>query len=162
MGHPSEKFTSLSYGICGRFKVSNSLSEENGKRFRLADVIDNAIDMLLLDESPIAIEEGQGGEIEVDFELFSIALKNLLDNAIKYGKENPKLIITQKSIEIVSKGEPISDISFDKPFNRKVEDSQKGLGLGLYISANIIKKHGMLLEYRYEKGFNIFEIYPLQ
>ena len=45
-----------------------------------------------------------------------------------------------------------------KPFNHDYEDSSSGLGLGLYISNNIIKIHGFKLEYEYLNGYNYFVV----
>ena len=50
---------------------------------------------LLLEEDVIEVEYSHELKIEVDFELFSIALKNLIDNAIKYKTEQNALILEQ-------------------------------------------------------------------
>lgn len=98
--------------------------------------------------------------VDVDFELFSLALKNLIDNAIKYGEGKPKVTVDKNLLSITNKGKRLSKplVEFDKPFNRKYESSQKGLGLGLYIVNNILKVHDITLEYEHKKGENIFTI----
>jgi two-component system OmpR family sensor kinase len=45
-----------------------------------------------------------------------------------------------------------------KPFNHEYEDSSAGLGLGLYISNNIIKIHNYKLEYEYIDDYHNFVI----
>ncbi|MFW5990401.1 MAG: sensor histidine kinase, partial [Campylobacterales bacterium] len=68
------------------------------------------------------------------------------------------VLIDKNSISIKSKGEEIENLDFTKAFNRPKETSSKGLGLGLYITSNIIKKHGFELEYSYSDTYNIFSI----
>jgi signal transduction histidine kinase len=79
-------------------------------------------------------------------------LTNLLTNACKYGDTTQPITVTLNergkgvSIAVGSLGEPIDPelmpLLFD-PFKRGVADSKvKGLGLGLYITAEMIDKHG--------------------
>lgn len=98
--------------------------------------------------------------IRCDFDLFAIAVKNLLDNAFKYSNAKPTVLILSHSIEICSIGDPLpqENRKFDKPFNRAYEDSSAGLGLGLYITYSIFQKHGFKLEYHYASGLNCFRI----
>jgi two-component system OmpR family sensor kinase len=116
------------------------------------DLIEQAFDILLIDEDKISLMDNYNLSLCVDFELFSIALKNLIDNAISYNtKGNPKIFIEKNLIKIVNKGEKLKkDIEeYYKPFNHEYETSTSGLGLGLYISNNIIKIHDFKLEYEY-------------
>lgn len=133
----------------------------NLQEYRFVDLLDQACDLLLCDKSMIFIE-GEESELilHVDFELFSVALKNLLDNAFKYSKQKPKLKINTDSICICSKGGDISPEKqdFSKPFNRAFENSSAGLGLGLYITDSILKKHGYKLLYHYSNSSNCFSI----
>ena len=115
----------------------------------------------MLEEDVIEVEYSHELKIEVDFELFSIALKNLIDNAIKYKTEQKtKIIINEDSIQIINKGKELSkDIKeYFKPFNHDYETATSGLGLGLYISNNIIKIHKFELNYIYEDGYHNFFI----
>lgn len=114
-----------------------------------------------MDEHSIEIDEKADLKINADFELFSIALKNLIDNAIRYSvEEEPKIIIEKNCIKIINKGEKLTkDIEeYYKPFNHDYETATSGLGLGLYISNNIIKIHNYKLEYRYIDGYHHFYI----
>ena len=67
---------------------------------------------------------------------------------------------TEDFIKIVNKGEKLKkDINeYYKPFNHEYEDSSAGLGLGLYISNNIIKIHNYKLEYEYIDDYHNFVI----
>ncbi|MFW2598175.1 ArsS family sensor histidine kinase [Aliarcobacter butzleri] len=131
------------------------------RKYYVVDLIEQAFDILLLEEDVIEVEYSHELKIEVDFELFSIALKNLIDNAIKYKTEQkPKIIINENSIQIINKGKELSkDIKeYFKPFNHDYETATSGLGLGLYISNNIIKIHKFELNYIYEDSYHNFFI----
>ena len=133
----------------------------NLQEYRFVDLLDQACDLLLCDKDMIDIK-GEESELvlHVDFELFSVALKNLLDNALKYSEQKPTLSISSDFISICSKGEELSLVKqdFSKPFNRAYENSSAGLGLGLYITDSILKKHHFRLLYRYNNGSNCFII----
>ena len=125
------------------------------------DLIEQAFDILLLDDNKIEIFDNYNLFLNVDFELFSIALKNLIDNAISYNANgNPEIFIEKDFIKIVNKGEKLTkDIEdYYKPFNHEYEDASSGLGLGLYISNNIIKIHNFKLEYEYIDNYHNFVI----
>jgi two-component system OmpR family sensor kinase len=125
------------------------------------DLIEQAFDILLINNNKIDILDNYELFLDVDFELFSIALKNLIDNAISYNTNgNPQIIIEKNSIRIVNKADKLKkDIEeYYKPFNHDYEDSSSGLGLGLYISNNIIKIHNFKLEHEYIDGYHNFVI----
>ncbi|ADR33923.1 integral membrane sensor signal transduction histidine kinase [Sulfuricurvum kujiense DSM 16994] len=133
----------------------------NPQEYRFVDILDHTCDILMCEKKNIVIKgEDSALIINVDFELFAIALKNLLDNAFKYSDTKPTLFILQHAIEICSLGEPLPEENrtFTKPFNRTYESSMTGLGLGLYITNAILHKHGYRLEYHYDTGLNCFRI----
>ena len=131
--------------------------------FRVMDLLDHAIDLLQIDASSLSIVS-DNSILEVDFELFSTALKNLIDNAFRYGSGRPEIIIENNTIRIYNHANPLEK-HFDaylQPFNRNYESSAatSGLGLGLYITESIIKTHGMSLshDYKSEEKLHIFQI----
>jgi len=128
--------------------------------FRIIDVIDHSLDILLCDIDDIELEVVDNILVKVDFELFALALKNLFDNAIKYGKDKPKVLIKNKTVYIQNEGtklsQPISE--YNKPFNKEYENSNSGLGLGLYIVNHILSAHNLTIEYEYKDNQNTFII----
>ena len=141
-----------------QFTSSNIKLTKN--TFSLEDIIDNSLDILFINKEEITIELQENLLVEVDFELFTIVIKNLLDNAMKYGSTKPKLLVQKKSLSIISEGEklPYPIEEYQKPFNRKYEHSSAGLGLGLYIIHSILKAHNLTLEYKFIENNNIFTI----
>lgn len=133
------------------------------KEYRLVDILDHAIDLLLIyDTKRIHINAQEITPIILaDFELLSTSIKNLLDNALKYSKGDVIVDIFLDNITICSEGEKIPDqrLDFSRAFNRDLESTSIGLGLGLYISNTIIMKHTYKLEYSHEAGKNYFRIY---
>lgn len=130
----------------------------NQKRYRVIDILDNAIDILMAERDDFELVVAENVQIEADYAYISIAIKNLLDNALKYGKSKPKITVDKKGVVIASVGQPVEGVDFNRIFNRAFEDSSKGLGLGLYITNSIVQKHGFKLIYRYENGINYFTI----
>ena len=142
--------------------VSNEWELKTNKH-RVIDIIDHSVDMLLLkDTSRIEVlADGEISAVEVDFELYATGVKNLIDNALKYSNDKVLVSIDKNKICIISAGSELEPerLEFDRAFNRRVEISNSGLGLGLYIANQIFKKHGHALKYKHEDGKNIFMIF---
>jgi len=141
--------------------VSNEWELKTNKH-RVIDIVDHSVDMLLLkDTSRIEVlADGEISAVEVDFELYATGVKNLIDNALKYSSDKVLVSIYKNKICIISAGSELEPerLEFDRAFNRRVETSNSGLGLGLYIANQIFKKHGHVLKYKHEDGKNIFMI----
>ncbi len=158
-----DAFSRLDY-LLKEFARLEEFTAKNRKlkkeEFRLIDIIDHSLDIMLCNTECIDLEIVENILVKVDFELFSLAVKNLLDNAIKYSKEKPKVILRDNTLYIVNKGNKLSKRveQYNKPFNKKYENSKSGLGLGLYLVNNILNAHGFKLRYKYENNKNIFFI----
>ena len=130
------------------------------KEYRVIDLLDQALDILLVDKTKVNIYPN-ATKVLVDFDIFSIALKNLIDNSLKYNTNgNPEIFIKEDSIIIKNQGKALNKTfeEYLKPFNRDYESIDKGLGLGLYISNSVIQSHGFKLFYNYNKTYHIFKI----
>ena len=133
------------------------------QKFRLIDIIESAVDMLMLEDDKkalhVEVDVKEDVMIEADFESFALALKNLMDNAIKYS-DNKKVYINLKDnklcIQNSGKELPKPIDEYYKPFVSGSNEIKDGLGLGLYIVKNIIKLNNFELNYRYENGMHKF------
>ena len=131
------------------------------KEYYLYDIIDNASDLLMSGEENIR-KEFEDMQIEVDFKLFSIAVKNLMDNGIKYSSDK-KVTIKTKGSNIIfeNRGEKLTSPleEYCKAFSKsKNTRSSQSFGLGLYIVKHILDANQLLLRYEYENGMNRFII----
>lgn len=157
-------FTRMDYLLNEFAQMERFSSNEwqlNFQEYRFVDLVDHACDILLCDKKSLTIKgEEYQLIVKVDFELFAIALKNLLDNALKYSTTKPTLMILSHTIEICNVGNPIPEEKrdFSKPFNREYESSSAGLGLGLYLTHSILQKHGFNFYYTHQSGMNCFKI----
>ena len=128
------------------------------KSYFLEDLLDNAKDILMIDDNCVK-NSYENIKLNVNFKLFSIAIKNLIDNAIKYSNDKKVEVLTQnEDILFVNSGKKLEG-DFEKylePFYSK--SSNESFGLGLYIVFNILKANGYNLLYKYEDGKNIFII----
>ncbi|RZV40342.1 MAG: HAMP domain-containing histidine kinase [Candidatus Acidulodesulfobacterium acidiphilum] len=132
----------------------------------LKDVIDRATELLFVKNDGIisVISDNTNYTVKADCELLSIAIKNLLDNAVKF-KTNEESAVTvniEKGVlNIINEGAKpsISEDAMFEPFAKDINAKNKdGFGLGLYITKQIIEKHGLKIIYEYTGGKNIFKI----
>lgn len=99
-------------------------------------------------------------KIQGDLHLLSIAIKNLIENAIKYSDDGiVNIELSECGIMFVNNGKPLeNDISYYfEPFYRG-DITKSGYGLGLSIVNEIIALHKMKIEYSYNNGKHIFYI----
>ncbi len=132
---------------------------------RVIDLIDEAIDIAMIDKNLVKINFKENIILSVDFNFFAIAIKNLIDNAIKYSN-NKRVEIKydnkNKNLMFINQGEELKE-NFSKyiePFfkGNLNEINQKGFGLGLYIVSEIIKLHKFKFHYFYKDNSNYFVI----
>lgn len=97
---------------------------------------------------------------EADIYMISIALKNLIDNAIKFSTNKKAIIEANKSfIKVISQGEPLkNELSFYTDAFYQEDKRSSGFGLGLYIVKAIVNLHKFSLDYEYVDGKNCFII----
>lgn len=142
-------------------ELMSTKKELQKKEYLFEDILDNAMDILMCNEEEV-IKEFDDFKVSVDFELFSIALKNLLDNGIKYSPERKVMVKREENTIIFeNKGEQLSHPfeEYFEPFFKESEAvSNQSFGLGLYILKNIFDAHGMVLKYEYKNSFNRFVI----
>lgn len=122
----------------------------------LDGMIRNAIENLLAKPEEIEME-GCVRNIHVDPSLFTSALQNLIDNALRHASTLP--------VRIRCDGEQICIENSGEPLKRPVEEALQafvtergdgGLGLGLYIAQSVCELHRFRLDYGYEDGVHHF------
>jgi len=140
-------------------KITSKNFELHMHPYKMSDLLEASTDMLMI-ENPtrlITTEIKKDYIIKVDFELFTLVIKNLLDNAIKYSTDKHiTVIIDTDRIEIINPGEGLTEPleNYFKPFHT----SKNSLGLGIYIVKSILDIHHRVLEYDHKDGMNIFTI----
>lgn len=137
----------------------------NIQEYTLLNVMEQAIDLLMLDEKKQAEHIVMEGDfsllVKVDFDLMALAIKNLMDNAIKNASSHQVTVrLSEKTVFISNQGEPLS-MEIEEYFEPFVSNSKahgSGLGLGLYIVKNIVEQHGLKVTYAYTNGWHHFSI----
>lgn len=142
-------------------ELISTKNEIQRKEYFLSDIIDNASDLLMGSEESIN-QDFEDVKLNVDFKLFSIAVKNLMDNGIKYSTDKQVTIKTEdSSIVFQNRGKelthPINEY-FEAFFKAENIDSNQSFGLGLYITKHILDANQLLLKYEYKNGLNRFII----
>ncbi len=94
--------------------------------------------------------------VEADRLLFSVALTNLIENALKYSEERVTVSIEKNSITVKDSGVGIEEKelkNITKKFYRISQNSwNNSLGLGLSIVSNILNLHNFKLEIKSKKN----------
>jgi len=131
--------------------------------FSIGAILNSAVDMMMLDnaDEKIIVENISQKKLKVDLGLFALAIKNLLDNGLKYSTDG--IVHVQEETDalcISTVGDKLSRPleEYFKPFHNDTKAKNHGMGLGLYIVHSIAKMHSMNLEYKYSNGLNIFKI----
>ncbi len=145
-------------------QITSGEGIKNVKPYRLIDMLDEAIDLAMV--SPLQVDITIEDEIilNVDFRLFTTAMKNMIDNGIKYSLDQKMSIIATKSkISFISQGNPLKyDLShYVEPFVQE-KTSHQSFGLGLYIVQHIIQAHHLKFTYEHKESYNYFNFEGLK
>jgi len=140
-------------------KITSKNLEHNIETVKFSTIVSGA-KALLLDQDDYIIEEFQDFELKADVRLLTVALKNLLDNGIKFS-DNQRVTIKadSKKIDILSHAQPLSEplAYYIEPFSQG-EKKDSGYGLGLYIVKSILDIHKYGFNYHFDDKNTVFSI----
>ncbi len=122
----------------------------------IGEIIDPLLDELkpMIDQQGVTIEKRLPGAIWLrgDTALLKIAYRNLLDNALKYGKKGGRIRLGGEeengtlTFEVWNEGQGLSSEQVSRLFEKFVRfegqtEATRSTGLGLFITREIIRKH---------------------
>lgn len=140
-------------------KITSSMNVIYKEETTFFKIYQKSLDLLLITSNNITTKI-KDFNFKVDIYLFSIVLKNLIDNAIKFSPDHhAKLIANASTIKVISKGNKLEHSLdyYTEPFSQE-EKRSDGFGLGLYIVQKTCDLHGFEFKYHYENGENQFII----
>ncbi|HVS92178.1 MAG TPA: PAS domain S-box protein [Mucilaginibacter sp.] len=148
------------------------------KEFELGALIKDAIDetRFMIGNHEFKFNNGQPIHIYADRDKIGSVVLNLLNNAVKYSPKSRTIevdcvvIDSRVQVSVKDEGIGIKAADRDRLFERyyRVEDEQtrhiSGFGIGLYLSAEIVKQHGgkIWAESEPGKGSTFYFTLPLK
>ncbi|CRI34920.1 Two-component system histidine kinase RacS [Helicobacter heilmannii] len=160
------------------FKRLNSLIEQfarieqlSSKNYKITKeiffmdrLLEHVKNMLLLEHGSTCIVANLPNyTFETDFELFSLVIKNMLDNALKYSPDRQVQIeASGKNLLISNRGEPLKEdlMHYFKPYFQHENPSEAhGFGLGMYIIKSALDTLELNLSYAYKDERIVFTIH---
>lgn len=120
------------------------------------------MEKLMSDEDKFDLEIKQNFKVLGDANYLSMAIKNILENALKYNdfsKQSKILIkIYDNNLEVITSGEKLSKPLNFYTQNFSQEANSKGYGIGLNLVKRILDMHKFELLHRHEDDKNCFII----
>ncbi|MFA7083104.1 MAG: ArsS family sensor histidine kinase [Arcobacteraceae bacterium] len=116
--------------------------------------------LYITDESTISLVIKNDFKITGDLHYLCLALKNIIDNALKYATILPICIAVSKNrIKVSNQAKPLTkELEYYlKPFTQELSQ-RGGFGLGLSIVHKVLHKHHFGLKYNHFNEQNHFEI----
>lgn len=145
-------------------KIDTNNYKVQKTEFSLTNLMQEVNKMLIIeyDRPRKVILENRNAVILGDFELMSLSIKNLVDNAFKYSSDKQVRIFVENSDLVVKNaGAPFkNDINeYFKPFyDDGTNNALRGLGLGMYIIKHTILAQGYEFAHKYEQNCHYFYI----
>jgi len=140
--------------------INTKISKLKAEPYSLNRLVADVCDVLLLEEKEVRIDEEDVIKT-FDYSLLIVAVKNLVDNALKYSKDaKVNIKISSEYLEIKNLGMHKTPLDINKllePF-KQGDESSGGMGLGLYLIHEIIHKHHFKLEYAFLDRQHLFRI----
>ncbi|MBC7946366.1 MAG: PAS domain S-box protein [Chitinophagaceae bacterium] len=171
------KMTKLVGDFLNLAKIESDKFQLNTERFAIMELVKEiSYDMQLVSgQHKIVVEQREEVEVVADREKIAQVITNLLNNAVKYSPEDKNILISvgrkngQAKVSVIDKGigikreeqEKIFERFYRSKFNNNISFS--GFGIGLYISAEIIRKHSgdIGVESEFGKGATFYFTLPV-
>lgn len=139
-------------------QVTSGAAFINRKKYNILDLLDEAKEIAMSDDKNIRIFMEKSFFVNVDFKLFTTAMKNMIDNGMKYSKNHfIEVNVCENFICFKNQGPELNNSLeyYTQAFTQgsKQKDS---FGLGLYIVNTILESHRMKLDYDYQDTMNLF------
>ncbi len=140
-------------------KIKAKAGSANYTDLNIDDVVDNAVRTTvtrynLNDGSIRTVTAGESLAVKGNADELQTAFVNLLDNAVKYSGDDPKITVKTQAAGFTNKvavvikdkgvGIPVADLKrvFKRFYRSDNSSSTNGTGLGLFIVKSIIEGHG--------------------
>ncbi len=164
--HRLNKLTKLINDLLDISKMQAGKLPLQKEMFRLDEVVGEIVENLqaVTPTHKLRLEEITDAEVYGDRDRIGQVVINLLTNAIKYSPESDDVMIRvtkdreQATVSVQDKGIGIDIIHQQKIFERfyqvtdPMEKTYPGLGIGLYISYEIIQRHHGRMRVKSSKG----------
>jgi len=139
-------------------------TEANMKPVNVKNLIRNYLSyhfkLFLISEKFVITDETGEESVQLDIDLFNLALKNIIENSIKYSSYNDRILInvwTQNGFVHMEFTNPVTDITrpdknqLGNALYRSNPTDDRGLGLGLGIVQHVIGLLGGQQAYKVDK-----------
>lgn len=172
-----DKLTGLINTLLDVAKVQSGQMDYVHERFDINDFAREVVEEVqpACRDHKIVIQRKTSGEVYADKARIARVLNNLISNAVKYSPGGKDIIVSVEKhdgkyvVSVQDFGVGIPENMQDKIFGRFFRVSEasgnrvSGLGLGLFISSEIIKQHGgaLWLESQQGKGSKFFFSLPV-
>ena len=138
-------------------------AEESGARQRveLADVVAG-----VLAQHPAVHLEGTAGAVDANPAQLAVAVRNLVENAERYGGPSAEVVVrlfsegARVGIEVEDNGPGVSEANLPRVFDRFFTTGRErgGTGLGLALVQAVVEAHGGGVTVRSQPGCTVFRV----
>lgn len=147
------KLAALVADLLDSTKISKGHLNLNVSNFTISELVDKCCNHIRSEgKYDITYKGDLSLNISADEQKIDQVVVNLVNNAVKYAPESKEIVVDVQELEdkvkisVIDFGQGVPKDKIPFLFNsyyqvEKVEKNIQGLGLGLYISAEIIKKH---------------------
>ncbi|MBE0497111.1 MAG: HAMP domain-containing histidine kinase [Campylobacterales bacterium] len=132
------------------------------KPYHIDDIMAQVRDLLPDENAPVDVSVDPQ-TLHVDFDLFCVALKNMVDNALRYSTDGRACLTCKgETLSISNHGDPLPHPldSYAQPYflGGSKQKESRGLGFGLYIALAVFRLHALPCHYTHEAGVSTFTL----